>query len=343
MNNNDLNLDTLGFSNCSKDDKKIFIGLTADYRNIGDIAITIAQRKLLSEVFPDRKIIEIPMTKAYEYEPYIKNILNNDDILTLIGGGNLGNIYITFEERRRFIINLFKNNKIISFPQSIDFTNNDNGINEFNKSIEIYSQNPNLVLLARETKSFNIMQNNFKNKVTLIPDTVFYLKDYLKDFSIPNRNRITICLRDDREKITNSNLTNDLTNILKEHEYETISIMDTIIEDIYINPDMRINRLIKFFNDYYYNSKLIITDRLHGMIFAVITNTPCIAFDNSNKKISSTYNTWLKNEPLIKFFDNYNEEDIINTIENFSKIENYNTSIEHISEKFDLLKEILQN
>lgn len=343
MENKNLNLDILGFTNCTKMDKKIFIGLTADYRNIGDIAITIAQRKILTEFFPDRKIIEIPMTQALEYTSYIKNILNDDDILTLIGGGNLGNIYLSFEERRRAIINIFKNNKIISFPQSIDFSDTSEGMSELNKSINIYSQNPNLKILAREQKSFDIIKNNFKNDVTLIPDTVFYLKNNLSTNNSLERKNITICLRNDKEKVTNLNLSNELTNVLKSNNFNDISVIDTIIEDIYINPNERISRLTKFFNDNYYNSKVIITDRLHGMIFAAITNTPCIVFDNSNKKISSTYNTWLKNEPLIKFFEHYNEEEIINAITDFSKLNNYNTSISHITDKFNTLKEILYN
>lgn len=317
MEKKELNLETLGFKNATKNDKKIFIALTADYRNIGDIAITIAQRKLLSDVFPDRKIVEIPMTNAFDYEEHIKSILNKDDILTLIGGGNLGNVYLSFEERRRFIIELFKNNKSISFPQSIDFLTTSEGIEEFNKSIDIYSQNQNLTILARENKSFEIMKNNFKNNVQLIPDIVFSLKDKLTPNSNLDRKNITLCLRNDREKITSENFSENLEILLKQNDFQNISVVDTIIENKCISSTARISALEDFFNKNYYNSKLIITDRLHGMIFAIITNTPCIAFDNSNKKISSTYQTWLKNNPLIKFLDNYNEKEILESVNHF--------------------------
>ncbi len=36
--------------------------------------------------------------------------------------------------------------------------------------------------------------------------------------------------------------------------------------------------------DQFSKSGLVITDRLHGMIFAAITGTPCIAIDNKSKK-----------------------------------------------------------
>ena len=71
------------------------------------------------------------------------------------------------------------------------------------------------------------------------------------------------------------------------------------------------------------------------MIFSIITNTPCIAFDNSNKKISSTYYTWLKNYPLVKFLDSYNKEDILSYVEHFC---NTNYQKENISFKNEFEK-----
>ena len=35
------------------------------------------------------------------------------------------------------------------------------------------------------------------------------------------------------------------------------------------------------------------------MILSYISNTPCIALDNNNHKIKSTYETWLNNQTLI--------------------------------------------
>jgi hypothetical protein len=54
------------------------------------------------------------------------------------------------------------------------------------------------------------------------------------------------------------------------------------------------------------SKELIVTDRLHAMIFSVFTQTPCIVFDNTNKKISETYR-WLKNNPSIKLINNVKE------------------------------------
>ena len=75
----------------------------------------------------------------------------------------------------------------------------------------------------------------------------------------------------------------------------------------------------------YRKSQLVITDRLHGMIFAAITSTPCIALGNYNHKIKACSKTLEhlgyiqyiedidKIEEQIKYlisanFDNYSNE-----------------------------------
>ena len=57
--------------------------------------------------------------------------------------------------------------------------------------------------------------------------------------------------------------------------------------------------------------EIVITDRLHGMIFCAITETSCIAIRNYNHKLTSSYE-WFKHLDYIKLI---NDSDI-NTIEN---------------------------
>lgn len=320
MENKELELEYLGFKNVKKEDKKIFIALGADYGNVGDMGITIAQKKLIEDAFPDRKIVEIPMRNAYEYENDVKNILNEDDICTIIGGGNLGNIYLIWEERRRFIIDLFKNNKIVSFPQSIDFAETEEGKKEFQKSIDVYGSHDNLTIFAREQKSYKIMKENFKNPVVLVPDIVFYLKENLNDIDV-NRKNITLCLRNDGEKVTDDNMDKKLEKLFKSEGFENIIITDTCVDKFLVNAKERnsiFEECLKKFTD----SKVVITDRLHGLIFSIVTNTPCIAFNNSNKKISSTYETWLKNTNLVKYLDNYDENKILEYVNELYNVQN---------------------
>ena len=76
-----------------------------------------------------------------------------------------------------------------------------------------------------------------------------------------------------------------------------------------------INKYIKF-----RECELVITDRIHGMIFAAITGTPCIALSNYNYKVKGTYE-WIKNLGYIKFTDDINEiPTLIQELKNIKKI-----------------------
>jgi len=323
-----------------KEDKKIFIALSADYGNVGDMAITIAQEKILHDAFPDRKIIDIPMNIVYEFSEELKPLLNQNDIFTIIGGGNLGNLYLAFEKKRRFVIKTFKDYKTVSFPQSAAFTEDNEGNEELKNSVNDYSTNSNLDIFMREQKSYNIMKNNFKNPVHLIPDTVFYLKEKIDVPENITRENITICLRNDREKINHSKFNTDLASLLKSNGFKDILMTDTHIGEVTVKPEERqtiFDNLMKKF----YSSKVIITDRLHGLIFSIITNTPCIALDNSNKKISSTYYTWLEKSPLIKFLPEYNEEKFLQYVNELSAIQNPKIDL-YFSKEFNELFECLK-
>ncbi len=53
-------------------------------------------------------------------------------------------------------------------------------------------------------------------------------------------------------------------------------------------------------------AEIAITDRLHGMVLAAITGTPCIVFSNYNQKVKGTYE-WLKDLEYIRFVKNIDE------------------------------------
>ncbi|MGU9505010.1 polysaccharide pyruvyl transferase family protein, partial [Bacillus paralicheniformis] len=45
---------------------------------------------------------------------------------------------------------------------------------------------------------------------------------------------------------------------------------------------------------------LVVTDRLHGMLFSILTRRPCLVFANNNHKIESTISTWLQDVRSVK-------------------------------------------
>lgn len=288
--------------------KKVYIMMSADYGNLGDVAITYAQRKFIENNLKEYKVIEITLYDFYRKYLSIKNTLNDKDIITIIGGGNNSDLYIEFEDVRRFIIKNFKKNKIISFPQTMDFKNQ----KELKKTVKIYSSNDNLYLFAREKKTYEKYKNNFKkNKIFLVPDIVLSLKKYDLE---RNRENILFCLRNDKEKYISLENEEELIEKVKE-KYKNIFFQDTHIGDKKIKIEDREKNLREIW-DNFASSKIVVTDRLHGLIFSVITGTPCIALDNSNHKIKETYETWLELNENIYFFEKIVEKDIMKLLNN---------------------------
>lgn len=313
----------------SKKDKKIFLMLAANYGNLGDVAITYAQKKFLQDNFKEYKVIEVPIDKTYVTIKSIKKICSPNDVITIIGGGNMGNKYDSIEAIRRFVIKKFKHNKIVSFPQTIDFSNDKKGKKSLNKTIKTYSKNKNLYVFAREKISYEKMKQVFKkNEVYLVPDIVLSLNETDKN---ETREYITTCFRNDTENFVNNDSKEKLKERLKELYRDKLIVTDTHIGDEKIEEDERLEKLEKIWS-LFRKSKIVITDRLHGMIFCAITNTPCIALKNSNHKISETYNNFLCKKDNIYLMEKFNEEEILNIVKK------YETTIS-TDDKLELLQE----
>ena len=54
-------------------------------------------------------------------------------------------------------------------------------------------------------------------------------------------------------------------------------------------------------------SELVITDRLHGMIFALLTGTPCVTILSRSPKVEGVYTEWLKDNKMIKLIHSLDE------------------------------------
>lgn len=272
--------------------KNIYLIDVPQFRNLGDHAIAKAERLFFEKNYKDYNVVEIPIDEYEINYLNLKRNIKNDDIIILVGGGNFGVEYYIMELHRREIIQNFKN-KIILFPQTIYFGYSEFGLKQLKKSSELYSKNTNLIMFAREEKSYNIMKYYFKNNSYLVPDIVLSMKIDDNKFE---RDKILLCLRNDIEGCLDSKDINDVYKILKEYKYESY---DTVIKNNVLLKD-RDEELKKCYNKFL-SSKLVITDRLHGMIFSAITSTPCLVLKNYNYKVESVYNTWLKNIDYIKF------------------------------------------
>lgn len=302
-----------------KNKKKIIYMLLPEHGNMGDQAIAYATNEFLKDKFPEYCVLEIYSDQTFKYIKKVKRYINKDDIILLHGGGNMGNLYVTEEIKRREIVNQFKNNFIISMTQTATFTSDAKGQYELNLTKKSYGRNKNLVLLAREQFSYKVMKEvlGIKN-VILNPDIVFYLNDSYNNVS--TRERIMTCLRNDNESVFMNKKEKFLNDLRKEYNY--VFNYDTVIN----RKVDKHNRKLELRNILYEfsKSKVVITDRLHGMVFCVITKTPCIVLRSLDNKVIGTYK-WIEELNYIKMVDDLDFikiKHIINELLNIQEINN---------------------
>lgn len=307
----------LELSNKCADNKKIiwFIG-SAHYDNIGDLAISEATIQFLEKYSSDCNIIEIRLCDYYKYYMAIKKLIKPGDIIVMQGGGNMGFLYFDAEFNRRDVIKHFPKNKIIIFPSTIDYGNSPREKYELKNSIRIYNKHNDLWICAREEKSYNQMKAIYKNVIST-PDIVLSL-NYIDIKN--NQEYIVGCLRSDGEKTpVSSKVYNYLCErgdcVFTDNIAEEKNVSITLRKKIFID---KLNELSK--------AKLVVTDRLHTMIFCTLIEIPCLFIDNTNCKLSEVYNKWIKEKC------NYIKK--LDLSDDFDKqiMENSNIKIEHYSD-----------
>lgn len=292
--------------------KKILVLDTPTHGNLGDQAITFADMNFVKSCVTDEVILEFTYRQCFLALDVIGKYVKGDDVIVLPGGGFLGSLWMNEEELFLKIVQRFKNNKIIVFPHTVFFENDDRGKREFERLKEVLSQCEHLYFFSRDKFTYDILTQEMRldnERVQLCPDIVTSIS-YPGDFDCKDKENVTrsdvalICLRDDKECVRN----NVVAEFLISEAKSKYQLKETTTYSVRtIMPNEREGAICDKLNEFA-SARLVITDRLHAMLFATITGTPCIAMDNLSKKISQTYHLWLQNFGYIKFVDEQNYE-----------------------------------
>lgn len=263
--------------------RKILLCNTPIHANLGDHAIAVAEKKFIEDHFRQFVFIEIDekicMTKWFVL---YSRFISKHDMIFLQGGGFMGGLWPRHEIcMNRVILSCPQTVKII-FPQTCYLVDMDDGyVDRYKRT---YEHSKKLYFFAREKKSFDQISNKVfpADKCWLMPDIALYLRYACET----KRDGIALCLRYDKE----SSLSEVQKEMIQDTASETgkkVYKMDTLFGR-YVGPYER-EKILKQKLDEISRLEVLITDRLHGMIFAAITGTPCVVLDNISSKVSGVY------------------------------------------------------
>lgn len=272
-----------------------------NHPNLGDQAIVIAEQKFIKENFRNINLIMIAETDTASFLRSVKSAITDDDVIMYHGGGNIGSLYPLSERNRRFLLKKMRQHRIVIFPQSIFFEDNLVGKYEQWLSRSAYNQHSKLVLTVRENYSLARAQDIFsKTQCILVPDIVFSLVGTLQEKATDELHRqVLLALRDDEESCLTASFKTELSEMLGRY-FKTVSTTDTMAQGVDTIDDTNRMSLLNEKWATFSKADLVVTDRLHGMLFSILTGRPCLVFANNNHKIESTISTWLQDAPSVK-------------------------------------------
>lgn len=240
--------------------------------NAGDTMIYEAEKEILSKI--NHKCLF-----ASTISDFKSHKIPSDAIILFNGGGSYGDVWPTFTALIEKVLIDYPYNKIIVLPQSVYFGNSLN----LKKNNEALAKHKNkMILCCRDEQSFNIAKK-LKNTIPLLlPDMVLSMDidKWVKKYEINLSNNGTLYLhRNDKE------LKNKIPSNVK---YDKISDW-AHLGGIYSAEEV-MKKAISLVAPY----DKIYSDRLHGGILSLMLGKDAYFIDNSYKKTSSLYNTWLK-------------------------------------------------
>lgn len=282
-------------------DYVVLIG-TPVHENIGDHLITYAEKEFLKSE-TSKEVIEIPIEAYKVFKKRIKKNISKDITIFIQGGGWMGTIWPQDELLIQDIISRFPENKIVIFPQTAFYEKNDNLKKIVDLGKKVYLRE-NLYIFLRDNISLDTMKRLYPSaNLYLEPDIALFLKNNILYCEAKKSSKIGVCFRTDKENINNS-LKNQILKYFNEmgieyNKFDTLfakNIEEQIREKIIRE---KLNEISQY--------KLVVTDRLHGMIMSYIANVPCIALDNRTHKVSAVYKTWLKNSNSLVLINTFEE------------------------------------
>ena len=273
---------------------------TPDHQNLGDHQIAQSALQFLKDCYPDKQIFELTVPQAMAQLDELKDRIQKNDILFSMGGGSIGNYWPRNEVLRQEIIRRFPGNRIIILPQSIQYSNDVPGIIAMEDAKAVYQGN-NITLTCRGRESYAKARQLFGCDIIMTPDMVMY--SAAPQLQMNERKGALLCMRSDKEKRLSDSERKQIEDIL-ESRFSQVTRIDMVVKEAF--PVSQRKEILFRRYQQIADSQIVITDRLHSMIFAAQTETPCIVFENDHHKIRECYE-WLKDLPYIRLIHDVSE------------------------------------
>ena len=271
----------------------VYIGGTCNV-NLGDNAQRMLIAKWCKENFNGHVYIEIPIDKtacqvagvrsygvlavlSATLFKILKIMQHSGDIFVTGSGYGLIDHASTWLAYARLAV-ACRNTPILMMPQTINFMNPWMAI----YAARAFNQHGRMLMLCRDLISLEKAKESFSTcHPVAYPDIVTSLIG-TRNFS-GKRDGILFCVRDDGEAYYDKGAIQSL----KSRFSCRVAERDTNLSGGDVRMDEKREAYIEEFLAYMSGFKAVITDRYHGTIFSLVTNTPVVVLASNDHKLSS--------------------------------------------------------
>lgn len=264
--------------------RRILLLLSPEYVNFGDLAIASMERRMLADLEYD--VLEVPCC-THEYWPEsVVSAVRDDDILMFTGGGYMGFLWPDLQGYVEHMLESCPNNVMVFAPQTVYFGEDSQSEARF---ISLLGKCRKVLFFARDIGTFSWLDSFDLPSVSvqLIPDAVICAGNWPNE---GGRRGLLKCLRDDHESVIQSKA-DTVIQKLSDRLQLPITETSTVIKHVMAPLWMR-DSLLSWKLEDFQHAELVITDRLHAMVFSALSGTRVVALDNVSGKVSGAHR-WL--------------------------------------------------
>lgn len=224
------------------------------------------------------------------------------------GGGSFGDLWERHLRLRERVLADFPHNRIVQLPESVHFQRADS----LTRAQAAWNAHERVTILVRDTASLAFMQREFKTQVALAPDLAFAL-GALSRRVMPTRDVLWL-KRADQEDSFPAHRTADAVDWIAEPSTPLIAWSDRLRDEAtrraWLGPlarrllprsysplaQQRLARGVSLIS----SGRVLVTDRLHGHILALLLGIPHVVLDNSYGKLHHFIRTWTHRSPFVR-------------------------------------------
>jgi pyruvyl transferase EpsO len=249
----------------------------------------------------------------------LRSTLDAQSVILMHGGGNFGTLWPDEQRFRLRVLRECAGVPVVQFPQSI-FFEDDTLLDETREAIKTHG---NYTLLARDEVSYDFALRNFECKVALCPDMAFFIGSLDAKEQAPF-DRFVLS-RTDHESAQAwfsdaPGLRGGAT--VRHSDWLEQGTMEKILNRVQYHS-ARLRKRIDPCNTWLYglynrlaqarlargkalleSGRVVIADRLHVHILAILMEKPHVLIDNRYRKLGTFHEAWTKGYRGVTFADN---------------------------------------